>query len=55
MPNRLRSILRNFLIWKYKHLSERQFVYILSVLVGLLAGLGTFPDIGKLIVRTLFV
>jgi len=41
MPNRLRSILRNFLIWKYKHLSERQFVYILSVLVGLLAGLGT--------------
>ena len=33
---------RKFLIWRYKHISERQFVYILSVLVGFLAGLGTF-------------
>ncbi|MGC6432063.1 MAG: chloride channel protein [Jejuia sp.] len=36
-----RSILRKFLIWKYKHISERQFIYILSILVGFLAGLGT--------------
>ncbi|MDT0553686.1 chloride channel protein [Urechidicola vernalis] len=35
------ELLRKFLIWKYKHISERQFVYILSILVGLLAGLGT--------------
>lgn len=35
------SILRKFLIWKYKHISERQFIYILSILVGFLAGLGT--------------
>lgn len=35
------ELLRKFLIWKYKHISERQFVYILSMLVGLLAGLGT--------------
>ncbi|WP_203257547.1 chloride channel protein [Hyunsoonleella ulvae] len=36
-----KSILRKFLIWKYKHISERQFIYILSILVGFLAGLGT--------------
>lgn len=37
----LTELLRKFLIWKYKHISERQFVYILSIVVGLLAGLGT--------------
>ncbi len=36
-----KSILRKFLIWKYKHISEQQFVYILSILVGFLAGIGT--------------
>ena len=36
-----KELLRNFLIWKYKHISERQFIYILSILVGFLAGLGT--------------
>ncbi|GAA4233634.1 chloride channel protein [Postechiella marina] len=36
-----KSLLRKFLIWKYKHISERQFIYILSILVGFLAGLGT--------------
>lgn len=36
-----KSILRQFLIWKYKHISEVQFVYILSILVGFLAGIGT--------------
>ena len=36
-----KSILRKFLIWKYKHISEVQFVYILSILVGFLAGVGT--------------
>jgi len=33
------AILRKFLIWKYKHISERNFVLILSALVGLVAGL----------------
>ncbi len=28
-------------LWRYKHISERQFVYVLSILVGFLAGLGT--------------
>ena len=36
-----KSLLRKFLIWKYKHISERQFIYALSILVGFLAGLGT--------------
>ncbi|KGL61830.1 chloride channel protein [Polaribacter sp. Hel1_85] len=40
MPSR-KKIFRKILIWRYKHISERQFVYILSVLVGFLAGLGT--------------
>jgi len=35
----LSAILRRFLIWKYKHISERNFVLILSALVGLVAGL----------------
>ena len=35
------KVLTKFLIWKYKHISERNFVYFLSILVGLLAGLGT--------------
>ncbi len=41
MSLKVKGILRKFLIWKYKHISERQFVYILSVLVGFLAGIGT--------------
>ena len=28
-------------LWRYKHISERQFVYVLSILVGFLAGIGT--------------
>ncbi|PHS04879.1 MAG: chloride channel protein [Kordia sp.] len=35
-----KKLLRKFLIWKYKHLTQQQFIYILSILVGLLAGLG---------------
>lgn len=41
MPSTSKSLLRKFLIWKYKHISERQFVYVLSILVGFLAGMGT--------------
>lgn len=35
------NIFKKILIWRYKHISERKFVYILSVFVGFLAGLGT--------------
>jgi len=41
MPFTDNTLLRKFLLWKYKHISERQFVYLLSVLVGFLAGIGT--------------
>ncbi|MBL4938821.1 MAG: chloride channel protein, partial [Lutibacter sp.] len=40
MPTNFNKILRKFLIWKYKHIPQRQFIYILSALMGLLAGLG---------------
>ncbi|RKF04986.1 CIC family chloride channel protein [Tenacibaculum lutimaris] len=36
-----KEIYKKILVWRYKHISERQFIYILSVLVGFLAGLGT--------------
>ena len=38
MPKKTR--LTRFLIWKYKHIPDRQFIYILSIVIGLLAGLG---------------
>ena len=41
MPFNSKSLLRKFLIWKYKHISERQFIFMLSILVGFLAGMGT--------------
>lgn len=37
----LKAILRKILIWRYKYIPERNFIYILSILVGFLAGLGT--------------
>lgn len=40
MPTKFNKILRKFLIWKYKHIPQRHFIYILSILVGLLSGLG---------------
>jgi CIC family chloride channel protein len=36
-----KKTLKQILIWRYKNVSERQFVYILSLLVGFFAGLGT--------------
>ena len=32
------NVLKKILIWRYKHISERQFIYVLSVLVGLYGG-----------------
>ncbi|GLB53452.1 chloride channel protein [Neptunitalea chrysea] len=41
MPNtQNKSLLTRFLLWKTKHIPQRNFVYMLSVLVGLIAGLG---------------
>ena len=36
----LKRTFTKFLIWRAKHISQRQFIYILSVLIGFLAGLG---------------
>ncbi|MCF6348983.1 MAG: chloride channel protein [Flavobacteriaceae bacterium] len=36
-----KSLFAKILIWRYKHISERTFIYVLSILVGFLAGLGT--------------
>lgn len=33
------NYIKQFLIWKYKNISQKNFVYILSVVVGLLAGI----------------
>ena len=37
MPKK--SLLKRFLIWRYKHISHKNFVFILSIIVGLLSGL----------------
>ncbi|WP_430410707.1 chloride channel protein [Kordia sp.] len=39
MPTQKKSLFRRFLIWRYKHISNKNFVFILSVLVGLGSGL----------------
>ena len=41
MPTKKRNIFIKILIWRYKHISERQFLLVLSIFVGFLAGLGT--------------
>lgn len=40
MPQSKRSLLARFLIWRAKHISQREFVYILSIIVGFTSGLG---------------
>jgi len=40
MSAKKRNIFTKILIWRYKNISERQFVLVLSVLVGFLSGLG---------------
>lgn len=39
MPTHKNTYFKKFLKWRYKHISEKNFVLILSVLVGLLAGI----------------
>ncbi|WP_111707181.1 chloride channel protein [Lutibacter citreus] len=40
MSTKLKSILKKFLIWKYQHISDKQFIQLSSAIIGLLAGLG---------------
>lgn len=39
MPNKKKSLLTRFLKWRYKNISNRTFVHIMSLVVGFLAGL----------------
>lgn len=41
MPKKPANILTRILIWRYKHISEQQFIYAISILVGFFAGLGS--------------
>ena len=36
-----KSFYKKLLIWRYKHISDQNFIYVLSIVVGLLAGLGS--------------
>lgn len=36
---KVNSLLKQFLVWRAKHIKDRQFIYILSVVTGLLSGL----------------
>ena len=40
MKNRASEILRRFLIWRIRHVSQKNFIMALSVIVGVLAGIG---------------
>ncbi|WGF94130.1 chloride channel protein [Aequorivita marisscotiae] len=40
MPTQKRNVLTRFLIWRIKHIPHKQFVFILAIAVGLLAGIG---------------
>ena len=39
MPKK--TLLKRILIWRYKHISQKNFVFILSILVGLFAGIAS--------------
>lgn len=41
MPYQKNKLLKRIYKWRYKHISQKTFVYILSVVVGLLAGLAS--------------
>ncbi|MGI9533157.1 chloride channel protein [Lutimonas sp.] len=40
MP-KIKKLRKKFFKWRYKHITNQQFIYSLSILVGFLAGLGT--------------
>ncbi|WP_461533785.1 chloride channel protein [Sinomicrobium sp.] len=40
MPKQKKNLLTKFLIWRAKHISQRQFIFMLSILVGFTSGLG---------------
>ena len=51
----IKTLIKQFLIWRYKHISQKNFVLFLSTFVGLLAGLAavTLKNITYFIQNTL--
>ena len=39
MPSRYKKLLSRFFNWRYKHISDKTFIHIMGIVVGLLAGL----------------
>ncbi len=39
MPSPKKTLLHQFLIWRYRHIATKNFILLLSILVGILAGL----------------
>ena len=39
MPVKKKSLLTKFLVWRLKHIPNKQFIYIVSVIVGVLSGI----------------
>lgn len=40
MQGQKKSLLTKFLVWRLKHIPNKQFVYLLSIVVGILSGIG---------------
>jgi CIC family chloride channel protein len=40
MPVQKQTLLKRFLVWRIKHISHKQFVYIISIVVGFMSGVG---------------
>ena len=40
MPKKPKSLLGRFLVWRVKNISHRQFIYLLSILIGFASGMG---------------
>ncbi|MEZ4857571.1 MAG: chloride channel protein [Flavobacteriaceae bacterium] len=40
MPKQKKTVLTRFLIWRIKHISHKQFIVIVSIIVGFMAGIG---------------
>ena len=40
MKTKKRTLLTKFLVWRLKHIPQKQFILIISAVIGLLAGLG---------------
>jgi len=42
MQGHKKPLLTKFLVWRLKHLSHKQFIYLISIVVGVLSGVGAF-------------